>query len=306
MDRCLWLAGVAHLVDADHADFVTALKVPRKVREVAARLSVRPMSVAELAQREQACRVDDVADVGSHGPSAMARAKFAQKHAKNDKQWQRAFWFVRCEAWFLEPWHATKRTIGLLDSLANWWTPGVEDDDQTLLRWLYAEALGVFALNTVLLAGQRLTSEKQEWRAWAIDRFAEGVVPMHQMRVLSNAVDKYVAGILGRLKAAPEIHTEAMGSFVPVPPDWSESLIELIERIAADPTLARNLPRHVDLVVHERLVHRRHVDPRVLDRVDQGCGEDLDRMRRQLTAFLRGNARLPEAVDRALTTATRA
>lgn len=304
MDRCLWLAGVSQLVDAQTADYVTAANVSRKVREIAARLGVRPTSMNDLSQRENAVRIGEVLDVGSHGPTAMIKAKTAQKHARNERQWERAFWFVRCEVWFLEPWHAIKRCIGLLDSLTNWWTPEIDDDDQAMLRWLYAEALGIFALNAVVLAGLRLASEKNDWRAWAADRLAEGAVPMHQMKVLSSAIDKYTAGLLGRLGAPAQVHTEAMGTFLPSPPEWTDSLLELIERLAANPLTARHLPRHVDLVVYERLVHRRHIVPQVLSRVDGVQGSDLDKMRRQLTAFLRGNARLPETVDKALATTT--
>lgn len=304
MDRCLWLAGVSQLVDAHTADYVTAANVSRKVREVAARLGVRPTSMNDLSRRETAVRISEVLDVGSHGPTAMLKAKAAQKHARNQRSWERAFWFVRCEVWFLEPWHAIKRSVGLLDSLANWWTPDIDDDDQAMLRWLYAEALGIFALNSVVLAGLRLASEKNEWRAWAADRLAEGAVPMHQMKVLSSAIDKYTAGLLGRLGAPAQVHTEAMGTFLPAPPEWTDSLLELIERLAANPLTSRHLPRHVDLVVHERLVHRRHIDPRVLARVDGIHSSDLDKMRRQLTAFLRGNARLPDTVDKALATTT--
>lgn len=304
MDRCLWLAGVARLVNASAAEYVAAVNVSRKVRETASRLGVRPMTIADLAQREAAVRVSEVADVGSHGPTAMHKAKFALKQAKNDRHWERAFWFVRCEVWFLDPWHAVKRSIGLLDSLANWWTPEIDDDDQALLRWLYAEALGVFALNAVLLTGQRLGSEKTEWRSWARDRLTEGAIPMHQMRVYAEAADRYVAGLLGKLGARPEVHAEAMGFLVPSTPDWVDAFLELVERLAGDPVVAAQLPRHVDLVVHERLVHRRHVAPDVLKRVDGEHTQALDGFRRQLTAFLRGNARLPETVDKALGTTT--
>jgi len=42
----------------------------------------------------------------------------------------------------------------------------------------------------------------------------------------------------------------------------------------------------------------------VLARVDDGRGAELDRTRRQVTAFLLGNAGLPETVVKALQTAT--
>lgn len=263
------------------------------------------MTMDDLTQREHAMRIAEVLDVGSHGPSAMNKAKFVQRHAKYNPKWERAYWFLRCEVWFLEPWHALKRVIGLLESLADSWTPRIDDDDQSLLRWLYAEAVGVFSLNAALFAGYRLTwADDRAWIEWATDRLTEGAIPMHQMKVVSDAADKYIAGLLSNLRIPHDILTEAMGTFLPIEPEWTESLLALIERLAASPAITRELPRHVDLVAHERLVHRKHVDPTVLARIDRNIGGELDTMRRQVSAFLRGNTRLPEIVDKALSATT--
>jgi hypothetical protein len=117
-----------------------------------------------------------------------------------------------------------------------------------MLRWLYAEALGIFAPNAVALAGHRLTSNRCDWliKIWARERLAEDVVPMHQMQVLSRAVDGFLAGVLSKLNVPPHIQAEAVGAFLPMPPDWVDTFLELVERLASDPITSRELPRHVD------------------------------------------------------------
>lgn len=90
------------------------------------------------------------------------------------------------------------------------------------------------------------------------------------------------------------------GAFNPTPPDWSAGLIELLGRLEALPGLA-DLPRHIDLVITERLVRRRHVNTEALTAVSSRDPEEFARMRRQIAAFLRGTVELPEAVGKALT-----
>lgn len=304
LDRCLWLAGLMRLVGAQRAELVTALKVNSRVRDTVAPLGVRALTVEELAQRERALDLTDLLDVGSQGPSAFLHTKKAGLQAKNEPTWERVFWFLRCELWFLEPWQATKRLLGLLEQLVQWWTPQINDEDQSMLRWMFAEAVSVLTLNLTVIAGTRLSTGPVTWRPWALDRLAEGAVPAHHMRYLAGAIDKYLAQTLGHLKAPPDVQAAAMGAFVPVPPLWAESLLDLIERLASEPLVARALPRHVDLLLHERLVHRRDVTARQVIRVSEGQEANLDRMRRLVAAFLRAHARAPEVVDRALVGAT--
>ena len=303
LDRAIWLAGLARLVDADFAELVTALPPSARVKDTAASLGVRANSLDDLAQREHRAGIQQVADFGAHGPTAFWRTKETHQWSQHDPALERAFWFLRSEVWFLDPWSATKRTIGLLRLLAPSWTAGVDDTDAAGLRWLYAEAISVLTLNLVTLTGHAVTNNPGAWNEIVRDRLAEGAVPMHQMRALSNAVDRFVAKLLGELNAPAQLHAEAMGAFLPQPPDWASGLVELTSRLASLRGIA-GLPRHVDLVIHERVVHRRHVSPLALAHLRAGDDAELAHARRLLAAFLRQVCSPPEAIDRALTAAT--
>jgi hypothetical protein len=125
-------------------------------------------------------------------------------------------------------------------------------------------------------------------------------VSARNQRALAEAFDKYLAHVLGELKAPAAMQVETMGAFHPTPPDWADGLIELLTRMEAYGAV-RDLPRHTDLVVTERLVRRRDAAPDALTAVASTNLEDLARMRRQVAAFIRGCVELPEAVDKALT-----
>ncbi|MGY2084849.1 hypothetical protein [Blastococcus sp. SYSU DS0539] len=301
LDRIIWLTGLMPLVGAEAAELVTALIPSRRVRELAAGLGVRAMSLKDLTRREHAADVTPVADIGAHGPTGLQRTRDVQRQVKGKPEIERAFWFLRCEVWFLEPWAAVKRTLGLLARLGGWWNDPPEGLDEPTVRWLYAEALSVFGLNLVTTLEQAVLLPPDEWHALASARVTEGAVPLPQMKTLAASFDKFLSKVLAEANAPARIQVETQGAFLPRPPDYADQLIELSSRLADTPGIAL-FPRHLDLVVHERLVHRRHVQPHALTRVSGAAGEDLAHARRLIAAFLRGHASLPEPIDRALVT----
>jgi hypothetical protein len=123
---------------------------------------------------------------------------------------------------------------------------------------------------------------------------------MHQMRKLSDSIDKFVGGILAAAKVAPEIRTETIGAFLPEPPDYSDSLSELCWRFKGDAPVARALPRQMDLLIFERLVHQRELSGSAVTRMGLDR-ESSARMRRLVAAFLRGCDASFDALEKALT-----
>lgn len=298
LDRVIWLHGLAGLVGADGAEMITAMNLSRRTRELAAGLGVTAQTTADLERREKAARVAEVADLGAQGVQSVGRMKAVHRHCATDPELERAFWFLRSEVWFLDPWTASKRVIGLIRQLAKRWVPQVADNDANALRWLFSEAVAVFTVNVTTLAGEAMRVDAGQFHALAAERLAEGVVPTHDMRRLSDAIDKYVAGLLATVEAPAAIRADAVGAFQPRPPDFTDPLVELIGRLAATPSVTRRLARQVDLIVFERVVHRREPPRAALSRL--GAGEGAGRATRQMAAFLRGQARLPDEVAKAL------
>lgn len=302
LDRTIWLRGLRELVGAEHAELTTGIPPSARGRELAVSLGVTAQSVQDVERREQTAKIAEVADLGSQGPAAFVTLKEVHKLCSAEPELERAFWFLRSEVWFLDPWSAAKRTLGLLRTLNKRWTPQVEDDEARALRWLYAEAISSWTLNVVTLAGEAARLDEHTFQARAEERLAEGVVPAAYQRRLSDAIDKYIAGVLAAADTSATVRTEAMGAFLPQPPEWSASFVELVRRLATNAPATRQLPRRLDLLVFERLVNRRELTTTAGNRLSLHA-DAFGQQRRLLAAFLRTHPGLPEAVDRAMTAA---
>ncbi len=293
-------SGLKQLVGARSGVLVTASKPSVRIRETVSSLGVTAFSIDELDRWEATHLPKALADVGSHGPGAFNADKVARTIAKGEPSLERIYWFLRSEVWFLDSWQATKRIIGALAELHKYWTPKIDDGQAAALRWMFAEALSILTLHLVALVGIYQTSDIRNWPELVRDRLAAGAIPTRNQLALADAFDKYLAHLLGELKAPSTVQIEAMGAFHPAPPDWADALIELLSRLETFPGL-RDVPRQTDLVISERLVRRRHADAGVLAAVTTRDPEEFARVRRQIAAFLRGCVELPDAVDKALT-----
>lgn len=301
LDRVIWLRGLRELVHAEHAELTTGNPPSPKARELARTLGVRAQSVADIERRESAVAVASVADLGSQGVSAFVDEKWAHRHCSRDRDLERAYWFLRAEVWFLDAVTAAKRLIGLYAQLSDRWTPNIEDDDARALRWLFAETVSVFTLNTVTVAAEVLVEDEKLYGARLGERLSAGIVPADAMRRIAADVDKYIGGVLVAANAPASMRAEVVGALHPRPPSWTESFLDLTQRIASKPAIARELPRRLDLLIFERLTRRRHVPADAVMKV--GLDDpDTGRFIRVIAAFLRSQVANVTVVDKALTT----
>ncbi|MFE9069218.1 hypothetical protein [Streptomyces violaceusniger] len=299
LDRIVWLRGLRELVGADAAELTIATGVSDHIRALGRSLEISTQNVADFERRETDA-VASLADLGAHGVQSLVLERQVQSVCRQQQDLERAFWFLRGEVFFLEPFLAIKQLIELLRRITQLWTPRLQDDEALAIRWLAAESVSLLTLNLVAATGTSLTLSREGWDALAAERLAEGSVPMHQMRKLSDSVDKFVGGILAAAKVSPEIRTEAIGAFLPEPPDYADSLAELCWRFKSDAPVARALPRQMDLLVFERLVHQRDLTGPAVSRMGLDR-ESSARMRRLVAAFLRGCDASFDALEKALT-----
>ncbi|MCX5182575.1 hypothetical protein [Streptomyces sp. NBC_00268] len=299
LDRLVWLRGLRELVGADAAELTIAKGVTSRIRQLGRSLDVTAQSVEDFERREGNA-VGKMADLGAHGVAALTLERDSRDACRSNADLDRAFKFLRGEVLFLEPFLAIKQLIDLLQGIGRHWTPRLQDGEARAVRWLAAEGVSILALKLVAASATAMTLSRGDWNDLVSERLAEGAVPMHQMRKISDAVDKYVAGVLSAVNVAPEIRTEAIGAFLPEPPHYAGSLAELCWRLKSDAPVARVFPRQLDLFIFERLVKRREIDSSVVMRL--GLGRDtFGHTRRLIAAFLRSCDASFDELDQVLT-----
>ena len=301
LDRIVWLRGLRELVGAGNAELTTTTPAPPRARELARSLGVRAQSERDIERRETVAQVAAVANLGADGPQAFRDERWVHAHCKKDRDSERAYWFLRSEVWFLDEVTAAKRLIGLYRQLSDRWTPQLDDDDARALRWLFAEAVSTFTLNTVAVAAGALVDDDKLFSSSVGERLSAGVVSADAMRRISADVDKFIGGVLVAANAPASMRVEAIGALHPQPPEWTAQYLDLTRRIAMSREAARNLPRQIDLLIFERLTRRRHVPPVAVTRIALDNPE-TGRLIRLIAAFLRSQAANVAAVDKALST----
>lgn len=301
LDRALWSRGLRELVGAGRGEITTAFKTSTAARDACRRLGVTIQHLDDLAAREKRLDIADVDDVGSLGITVAALRKEVLAFTKSDPMLERGYWFLISEVWFLDPFDAVKRTLGLIRELSKAWPPDSHADATKAARWFLAEAISIATLNLAIIAGESNTMDSATFRDVATARLSTGDVPYHIMRKQAERVDEYVAKILNSLDAPADVRTGAMGAFLPLAPDYTEPLLELISRLAAESATTAALPRQMDTLLFERLVRRRDLTLKLQSRLD--IGQAAERQIHLVGAFLRGQFAVPAPVDKVLTTA---
>ena len=299
LDRLIWLRGLRGLVDAESGELTIATPPSERVREVARSLGLVAQSVHDFERREREA-VGGFGDCGAHGVTALELKIRVWSICREDPELERAFGFLRSGVWFLEPFTAVKQIIEILRRMARRWDSKLHDDESLALRWILAEGVSILTLNLVIIAGLSLTLERPLFSQFVGERLAEGLIPMTQMRRISDSIDKYVNGVLSAANVPADIRTNAIGAFLPEPPDWAEPLAEVTWRMGRSAIQARSLPRQIDLLVHERITRDREVAERTASRIGLER-HDTARLRNLLAAFLRGCEACPDVVNDALT-----
>lgn len=298
LDRAFWMHGVKSLTGADRGEFTTALNVSEAVRSAASSLGIAIQEMSQLELRESRLRIESVLDVGSQGIEVAILREEVESFSRGDRMMEQAFRFLTTEVWSLNKYDAVKRTIGLIRGLRKVWPPASRHEERRVLAWFFAESISVFGLHLAMIAEDAVIAGGSKFSESAQTRLSAGDVPYHQMMRIADDVDRYVSKLLQATVLDHADRIQALGAFRPTPPNYSESLIELVVRMAQEARAVARLPRQLDAVIFERLVHERDVSEIVGSRL--GLTGHTQRHIRLVAAFLEGWCDLPVEVAEAL------
>lgn len=294
-DRLLWLSGLRDLVDADFAFVATAKPASDRVRGLAEHLGIHVIDERDLFHREKINGLDDQGSWGPYDPSLLSRQREIYDKIKKNQDLKRVYWFIRSEFWLLDTATGVKRAFGAMRILAKFWGSRPNDEEQESLRWLARQLQVNVVVGLVQMAARSYRQHPEK----AIDRLLRDLasgpdLDYETLTRVSRDVDRYVTTLLRDLKADPGQHASALGAFSPRPPAYFEPLVEVLERIAAAPEAARELPRFADLRLAEVELGESVGGLRIRGDLSDECG----RLLRLVSAFLTGQLKVsPELLN---------
>ena len=261
------------------------------IRDLGRQLRVNVESADDLAERETALAIPDLADVGAHGPNAMILRRTVRAIARDDPTLATAYKFLTSTVW--------PRSVR--GDEANAWAAGnpLPTLDSRRARRRTARHALVDLRDLEYLGAEPRHNHRSHPSdgCGGVHGICAGTTgrrdrPAQRMRLLSRDFDKFVGGVLAAANASPELRIEALGAFNPAPPEWANSLAELALRLGRQPALG-DLPRQFDLLVHERIARWRAVPIAAaasLRLEDPAVRSDVA----LIAAFLRSFGSLPE------------
>ncbi len=294
LDRVIWLRGLMEVTGAQTAELTTEFVPSNRIRQLGDSLGVQAQSTRDLERRESNLRLEDIADHGVFGTKWIGESEVVRKTCSADVELERAFWFLRSEVWFLDPFSALKRTMTTLRFLAERWTPSARDEHEFAVRWLLCEGTVVASLNLVAIARYAVRLGGDAFEQFVEERLAEGSIPIPNMRALAKSFDNYLAGVLRQFELPQSAAVQTLGAFEPRAPEYAPSVTELARRLAAGATHTRHLPRWADLMTFERMVREREPSDLIVARL--GCSDraKVSHAGRLIASFLKGQASLPD------------
>jgi len=304
-DRLLWGGGLRTLVGADDNFVATTRPASGRVRRLAEQLGSTLLDERDVAHREAVLRLDDRSPWGPFDPELLVRQRAAHQAVKDDRELKRVYWFVRSDFWFLPPVPGIKRALGACRVLAARWTPELPAAERAAVRWLAAQVVITAIVALVRIAATSYRQPPRVTRARLTEQLAEGLADHRTLTELSRQVDRLVMAVLRDAGVDPGRTVGALGALTPAPPGYADSLIDVVERLAAEPAAAAELPRLADwrFAEHQLELALGELPAATVELLDG----DGDRMLRTVIAFLRGHGRLPEdLVDGLLRSLTQA
>jgi hypothetical protein len=288
-DRLLWLRGLRELVDADFAFVATAKPASDRVRGLAERLAIDVLDESDLLHRERIHGLAEQDSWGPYDPSLLDRQRQVYDRIKKSQDLKRVYWFVRSEFWLLDVTTGVKRAFGAMRILGRYWDSRPNQDEREALAWLARHLHVNIVVGLVRMAGRSYREDPPKSTSRLLKELSSGPdLDYETLTRISHDVDRYVTALLRDLNADPGKHASALGAFNPRPPAYFEPLVEVVERLAAAPEAARELPRFADL----RLAEQELGHPLATLRFRADLSEECDRLLRLVAAFLTGQLKI--------------
>lgn len=289
-DRLLWICGLRDLIGADRAFIATAKSASSRVRGLAEKLDVRVIDEPDLVHRERLIGLQPDASWGPYDPRLLERQRTTYDLVKENADLKRIYWFIRSEFWLLDDTTSIKRALWAINLLGQYWGGNSGKEQRRSIRWLTRHLQVNIVVGLVRLAGRCYREDPRKSSAQILQELASGPnVDYETMAGLARDVDRYLTTVLRDLDADPGQQVKALGAFSPSPPSYAEPLLEVVERLAAEPEVSPELPRFID---HEvaRLELEEDID---LLHLDGHIQTECARLLRLIGAFVIGQMEVP-------------
>jgi hypothetical protein len=285
VDRILWLAGLSKYFSAS-SSMIIRKAIPAKIKRFAQVVGIIPIDYARLNEIEKNSGIPE-SFLGSNDYEYYEpRTQKYYGSLKDDPHLSKIYWFLRSRYWYMENSPRLKQAITALKLLSSNTKPEVS-------RWMVYESSILFSLSLVSLCRDLFPLSEKERPGYINNLLITGVgSPEYSRKVLSA-----VYGLLDSSEGPQGKKSRLDYNDLKLPPpEYSASLVDLVERMVQKPAISVEVPRFLDFVCFEFLFKDKKIDEKVIEEFFPANTSLIAKMSKNIAKFIIDNAGISEGV----------
>lgn len=242
VNRILWLQSVARVVQANRA-YLVRPNTPSDLKFHALDRHVHFVDHHTLTELES-FHVGDSQFYGSANQEFVIVQENLIRSKKKEDVVERVLQTLQRFYWFNPTGAALNKVLGQYEQIASINTiPGVPP---RALQWMKGSLVNLFVLGILRLCGEVINLSANERGKILRQRLVSDKIPYNEFTSLVKTTFEYAYTVYAKQAALP------MGDYHQIPPpDYSDSLIDLVDRALKRPKLAIAMPRFSELMIFE-------------------------------------------------------
>lgn len=243
-DRIFWLSGLMKTINSDRGIFYRARINESEYFSLAQNLNITPISSNRLNELENAYEIESKPFVGSFNESLILKERSIFDSLKEDFESKEINHYLKYRYWIDSPQRQIKMLIKLLGILKTLKT--IEKTDRIFLQVyilsLFSVAILKFSKPILILPTKYTASHIKETIIGNDFEISE------RKNTLSSVYD-FIMSELSVTGKKPSIKKEDF--MEGIYPDYTENLVDLVQRVCLNPVDSIQIPRFLDLLAYE-------------------------------------------------------
>ena len=240
VNRILWLQTITRRINADRVYMVRA-RTQRDIKLYGLSQGVYFIDFETLSKMEQDCTQGTPLMKNSTGYDFLVVPEALKRIGKNSEATP-TMRVISTQFWFQPSCDALKQVIAQYEQIGPKST--LPNLSLKALQWLKAMLISLFTIGVLRICGEVISLSQKEREEVLRQRLVSDKVPYTEFNALVRNAFEYAYTIFGKQAALPlENYYE-----IP-PPDYTDSLLDLIERALSNPKEAILMPRFSECVL---------------------------------------------------------
>ncbi|MHA1755927.1 MAG: hypothetical protein ACTSVV_04090, partial [Promethearchaeota archaeon] len=243
-DRILWLAGLKQYIKANEAYFIEE-KASRIKKLFANANDLKLLDLDRIEEIEKNLEIVDYIGSNKLELENLNTIIYALLKKETHTDFMRHYWFLKSNYWLEKNNIRLKQCINFIDLLKK------RDFSSIHRQYLYIETIILFSVSILEFVNEIFTLSEHDRLLHTQIALKEGIISIDQqdkiLRLIRGIVKQYVREECGK--------TPRLDSIKEIPlPDYSDDLVELIERIIANPIYSSKIPKFLDYILYESVL----------------------------------------------------